>query len=350
MRRLVIQAVLMAIAVAGCGEPMKPTPPTGSCCTPYGSCTVTAAAQCIDGAWTVGFMCVPNTCAKPTGACCRLGGSCTVILAADCAGPWSMFGVCDPNPCPLSPIDMVSIPAGTFTMGSPVSEPGRDSGEAQHQVTLTKAIFVSVHEVTQSEWRRVMGKSQPGFTGDNRPMEMVDWNGCIVYCNKRSAMEGPDSVYARSGSTWSWDQSKTGYRLLTESEWEYACRATSTTAFCNGGITNINCSPLDPNLDRVGWYCGNAWSGTPDVGSKDANTWGLHDMHGSVFEWCWDWYADYPGHPVTDPTGPALGTSRVIRGGSWYWDAWYCRSAFRSGASPGYLSPGLGFRLARTAP
>jgi formylglycine-generating enzyme required for sulfatase activity len=143
--------------------------------------------------------------------------------------------------------------------------------------------------------------------------------------------------------------SETWCRLLTEAEWEYACRATSTTAFCNGAITNTVCSPLDSNLDQVGWYCGNASNMTHDVGGKTANAWGLKDMHGIVWKWCWDWWGTYPTSPLMGPTGPASGSSRVKRGGSWYDCARYCRSANRGYYNPEYAYNGIGLRLSTTA-
>jgi len=144
-----------------------------------------------------------------------------------------------------------------------------------------------------------------------------------------------------------------GYRLLAEAAWEYAARATSTTAFCNGDITNIDCSPVDPNLDQVGWYCGNASSTTHDVGGKAANLWGLNDMHGNVSEWCWDRAGTYGGD-VADPAGPESGSTRVVRGGSWSDEqqARMCRSASRGLVSgvPDTTCNWIGLRLARTVP
>jgi len=284
----------------------------------------------------------------PPGACCAANGTCAVTLQAACTAPstWTMFGVCNPNPCTQG---MILVPVGPFTMGSPTSEPGRGSGEIQHQVTLTKSFYMSDHEVTQSEWRSVMGTSPSSFTGDNLPVESVGWLDCIDYCNRRSAREGLDSVYTRTGTTVTWDQSKNGYRLPTEAEWEYACRAGQPTAFWNGAITNTRCSPVDPNLNLVGWYCGNAGSTTHAVKGKLANGSGLYDMHGNVWEWCWDWYQAYSG-AVTNPTGPASGSYRVRRGGGWGDYALYCRSAYRGGYTPNSTSYDLGLRLSRTAP
>jgi len=138
------------------------------------------------------------------------------------------------------------------------------------------------------------------------------------------------------------------YRLPTEAEWEYAARAGTTTAFYNGGITNsgYNCNS-DPNLDKIGWYCGNASNKTHAVKGKDANSWGLYDMSGNVWEWAWDWYGSYGGD-VTDPVGPSSGSYRVTRGGRWYSVARTCRSANRDDRSPGNRGYNLGIRLSRS--
>ena len=254
----------------------------------------------------------------------------------------------------------VLLPPGTFTMGSPADEPGRDPDETPHLVTLTKAVYVATHEVTQSEWQSVMGWNESFFPGENRPVEWVTWFDCVSYCNQRSTQDGYTPAYSITDAAYSgphivaatvtWDQAADGYRLLTEAEWEYACRAGSQTAFCNGEITNAECSPLDPNLDLVGWYCGNASSATHDVGGKAGNAWGLQDIHGNVQNWCWDWHASYPAEPVTDPIGPPSGSYRVYRGGSWYEYARHCRSAARFAYFPLSRYDYLGLRLARTAP
>ncbi len=253
------------------------------------------------------------------------------------------------------PEGFVHIQPGTFTMGSPGDEPGRDSDETQHQVTVTKAFYISDHEVTQAEWEAVMGWNDSYFSGDSRPVEQVTWFDCIDFCNKKSQSEGLTPAYTLTSASYSgdhitsatvtWNQNANGYRLPTEAEWEYACRAGSTTAFCNGAITELYCG-IDPNLTMVGWYCG---SETNVVMGKSPNAWNLFDMHGSVFEWCWDWYGSYSG-PDTDPTGPASGSFRVLRGGSWDNYARYCRSAYRYSNPPGDWLYSVGFRLSRTAP
>jgi formylglycine-generating enzyme required for sulfatase activity len=186
----------------------------------------------------------------------------------------------------------------------------------------------------------------------------MTWYDAAIYCNHLSTLGGCDLAYTITvtsadgdhvtSAAVTWNRSTNGYRLLTEAEWEYACRAGSTGAFCNGGISGTDCA--DVNLDLVGWYCGNASDTTHDVGGKAANAWGLHDMHGNVYEWCWDWYGDYdyPG-PVTDPVGPSSGEYRNWRGGGFRQAAQYCRSAFRNPGIPGSRGPGVGLRVARTA-
>ena len=221
------------------------------------------------------------------------------------------------------------ISAGTFTMGSPTDELGRWNDETQHEVTLTKSFYMQTTEVTQGQWRAVMGSNPSDFSdcGDDCPVETVSWDDVQEFIEKLNQMEGTDK-----------------YRLPTEAEWEYASRAGSTTAFANGEITNIDCD--DPNLDQMAWYCGNADITTHPVAQKDPNDWGLYDMHGNVWEWCEDWYGAYSG-PVTDPTGPSSGTIRVLRGGSWDFNAMYCRSASRYGLKPDNRSYDIGFRVAR---
>ncbi|MHC6202281.1 SUMF1/EgtB/PvdO family nonheme iron enzyme [Breznakiellaceae bacterium SP9] len=217
---------------------------------------------------------------------------------------------------PNIPADMVRIPAGTFTMGSPTSEPSRISDEVQHSVTISKAFYMGKYEVTQKEWVSVMGSNPSGFKGDNLPVECVSWFDVIDYCNKRSVKEGLTQAYTRNGDTVTWNRNANGYRLPTEAEWEYACRAGTATPFSTG--SNITTSQANYNGDYP--YNGNSkgtYRGeTTPVGSFAPNNWGLYDMHGNVLEWCWDWYGDYSSSSQTDPMGAASVSDRVWRGGS----------------------------------
>jgi formylglycine-generating enzyme required for sulfatase activity len=282
------------------------------------------------------------------------------ILAAVIAGCGKDEGTEKPQntaPTAWPPEGFVLVQPNTFTMGSPADELCRFSNETQHQVTLTHSFYVSTTEVTQAQWQAAMGWNESYFPGANLPVEQVTWFDAAKYSNERSAGEGLTPAYTITGATYSgnhisgatvtWNQSANGYRLLTEAEWEYACRAGSTTAFCNGGISQCKCES-ESHLTQVGWYCGNSGNRTHDVGTKSPTAWGIYDMHGNVWEWCWDWWGYYGG-PVTNPTGPSSGSYRVVRGGSWNYNARICRSALRNGSLPDSLNGYLGFRLARTA-
>ena len=253
----------------------------------------------------------------------------------------------------------VLIPAGTFMMGSPSDELGRDNDESQHQVTLSKGFYVQTTEVTVGQWRTFIQETDfrtdaetkggawiwtgkkwekkagyywdnPGFSqGEDNPVTCLSWNDVQEFIRWLSRKEG-----------------KT-YRLPTEAEWEHACRAGSTTAFSSGGITELKCGH-DPNLDAMGWYCGNSGKKTHPVAQKNPNAWGLYDMHGNVWEWCQDWYEqNYPSGQVTDPKGPSSGKYRVFRGGGWDHFARYCRSADRHWDYPDFRFLDIGFRVAR---
>lgn len=367
MKGLVILGLALIVAFAGCQRDDGPTPPvpTGSCCTVSGSCTVTTVAVCT-GTWTQARVCEPNPCTQPVGACCALSGTCAVVTQADCAlpGAWTALATCEPNPCPQAPPpDMVLIPAGMFTMGSPEGEPGRHPAEieTQHQVTLTRAFYICSHEVTQAEWHVVMEARPSYFAGDDRPVEQVSWFDCVEYCNRRSMRENLDSVYTlrsveRSGGHITnaivlWDREAGGYRLPTESEWEYACRAGTTTAFSNGQITagGYDCA-VDRVLDLVGWYCSNSSDSTHAVGGKAANAWGLTDMHGNVREWCWDRFGNYPTGAVLDPAGPSWGDYRILRGGSYRSIVRNCRSADRAFGGPTDGGAIIGLRVVMAVP
>jgi len=230
---------------------------------------------------------------------------------------------------------LVLIPAGTFTMGSPASEKYRRDNETQHQVTLTKPFYMGRTEVTQGQWKKVMG-TEPWKREyyvpkkkDDYPAVYVSWDDAGEFCKKLSSMEGKV------------------YRLPTEAEWEYACRGGTTTAFSFG------------NDDSAQWVVSKyAWWGRfePNGNAKDEvyalgvaqkwpNPFGLHDMHGNVWEWCSDWYGAYPSDPLTDPRGPDSGAFRVSRGGCWSNALGYLRCAFRSDYAPEYRDDNYGFRL-----
>ena len=260
----------------------------------------------------------------------------------------------------------VKIPAGTFTMGSPSSEPGRNSNEGpQHKVTLTRGFYLWKYEVTQGEFQALMGRSPSHFNscGSSCAVEQVSWHESLAFCNALSKKNGlPEcfsctgtgrsvncslkSAYAGNGGN---DYYKCkGYRLPTETEWEYAYRAGTTTAYYNGPCTQP--TGKDPNLEKIGWYRENSGSRTHPVGNKAPNAWGLYDMAGNVWEWVWDRYGSYSGGAATDPVGPSSGSYRVFRGGGWYDYAKGCHAAFRNFVGPGNHSKGLGLRLCRSAP
>jgi len=264
---------------------------------------------------------------------------------------------------PASSAGYVRIEPGTFRMGSSEGEKGRGSDETQHEVELTYAFMMKATEVTQGEWRALMGSNPSHFDscGTRCPVEQVSWYEAVAYANAVSKEQGVERCYkdgsqdydgssARGKKTPSWPKglSCEGYRLPTEAEWEYAARAGTTTAFHTGRITQP--TGRDPNLNRAGWYDENSGSKTHPVGQKAANAWGLYDMHGNVYEWVWDWYDDYGSGKQTDPVGPSSGTLRVRRGGSWYYGAGFCRSAVPNASTPGYRDDVLGFRLSRSIP
>jgi formylglycine-generating enzyme required for sulfatase activity len=232
-------------------------------------------------------------------------------------------------------------------MGSPANEPERDDGEIQHQVTVS-TFYMGKYEITQKEWREVMGNNPSHFQGDNLPVEKVSWDDAVEYCNKRSQREGLAPAYTEKRRKVSWNRNANGYRLPTEAEWEYACRAGTSGPFNTGNNITTGQANYDGNAPYNNNAKGTYRKKTVDVGSFASNPWGLYDMHGNVYEWCWDWYGDYTSGAQIDRAGPSTGSNRVMRGGSWYFYARYVRSSYRRYFSPSFRVNYLGFRLVRS--
>ena len=223
------------------------------------------------------------------------------------------------------------IPAGEFMMGSPESDSSAyRHRKPQHKVRITKPFYLGMYEVTQAEYEKVMGKNPSAFSKGGKhaknvsgkdtsgyPVEQVSWDDAVEFCKRLSAQEGKN------------------YRLPTEAEWEYACRAGTTTKWSFSD-------------KRFAWYDEPRLLGsTHPVGAKEANAWGLFDMHGNVCEWCQDRYGEYDSDEAIDPTGPPQGSGRVRRGGCWANNAGGCLSSFRRGTFPSQRAVTLGFRVAR---
>jgi formylglycine-generating enzyme required for sulfatase activity len=238
-----------------------------------------------------------------------------------------------------------------FTMGSPGGEYGRQPDEFQHLVVFTEYVLAASTEVTQAQWNTVMpaGSNPSVHSGADRPVDSVTWLQAIAYCNALSAAHEPPltPAYTISGPSVTWHRDADGWRLPTEAEWEYLCRAGTTTALYNGNLAELNCR-LDANLDAIGWYCGNAGVGTATVEGRTPNSLGLYDMSGNVREWCWDWYGPITDTVILDPTGPDSGYLRVCRGGSWYYRSQDCRSAARGALPPDSADDTVGLRVVRT--
>jgi formylglycine-generating enzyme required for sulfatase activity len=220
------------------------------------------------------------------------------------------------------------IPPGTFLMGSPKDEADRSDDETQHKVTLSKGFYMGIHLVTQEHWQAVMGNNPSNFKGEkNLPVEQVSWEDCQEFIKKLR------------------DKDKKAYRLPSEAEWEYACRAGTTTPFFFGATISTDQANYDGNHIYGNGKKGVYRQKTTPVGSFPANTWGLFDTHGNLWEWCQDWLGDYPQNDVVDPQGPHAGQYRVLRGGSWLYIPQFCRSACRGGNQPGFRINFYGLRV-----
>ena len=266
----------------------------------------------------------------------------------------------DDDTCRTTELWLRLILPGTFTMGSPTTEFGRQSNETQHSVTISKPFYLGVFEMTQKQWQLVTGGTPSEYRGDTRPVEYVSYNdirGLPVGANWPS--HGQVDVDSFLGKI----RARTALNLdfPTEAQWEYACRAGTTTALNNG--KDLENTLQDPAMAEVGRYNYNSGkSGSSDgkggysyhtkVGMYRANAWGLYDMHGNVWEWCLDWYGNYATGAQTDPSGAASGSHRVLRGGGWRHDAQYCRSAYRGHDNPSWRGSSfqdVGFRLCCSA-
>jgi formylglycine-generating enzyme required for sulfatase activity len=218
---------------------------------------------------------------------------------------------------------LMPIPAGTFTMGSPSSELGHRSDEPPHRVTLTQPFWIGATGVTQAQYEAVMAANPSRFKGPDLPVDSVTWDESVEFCRKLTERERAAGRLPAGFA----------YALPTEAQREYACRAGTGGAYAG-------------EINEISWYSGNSDEKPHPVAQKQPNAWGLYDMQGNLWEWCSDWYGNYPRSDVTDPTGPAKGDSRVYRGGAWFHSADLCRSAYRYKTDPGFRGSLLGFRIA----
>ena len=251
-----------------------------------------------------------------------------LVSAAAC------FAACTPA---AASGNMARVEGGTFTMGDNTRE---ENAKPEHQVTVG-TFWIGKYEVTQKEWVAVMGSNPSHFQGENLPVDSVLWYDAAAYCNRLSLKEGLTPVYHGGGDSITADWSANGYRLPTEAEWEYAAKggnkAGSAYEYSGGN-----------DARTVGWYEENSDERTHAVGTKAANSLGIYDMSGNVYEWCWDWYEEgYAADPSTNPRGAASGEYRVMRGGSWDGSLGGLRTSYRNGAYPMKPDASIGFRVVR---
>lgn len=258
-----------------------------------------------------------------------------------------------PTPTPW-PDGYVYVPPGSVFVGSPGNELCHQSEEVLHQVNITHGLMVKQYEVTQKEWLSLFGELDLMWEHPNYPMYAMTWYDACAFCNRLSIVSGltpcyyndPDFITVFDGDPpivygpVFWDRDADGFRLPTESEWEFFCRAGHESPY-NNGRRNTECYGVDPNLDPLAWYSGNSNGRPHTIYSKEPNAIGLYHAHGNAGEWCWDYYGEYPEGPVDDPVGPETGDYRVFRGGNFGESPMYCRSAARYSTWPASTNAGL---------
>ena len=250
---------------------------------------------------------------------------------------------------------LIFIKGGSFTMGSPKKERLRGKDEVSHKVTVSD-FYISPYEVSQKDYKAVMGKNPSRHKGNNKPVENVTWYDAIKYCNKLSKKNRLTPVYKISGKTVTWNRSANGYRLLTEAEWEYAARAGKKSIFYTGSQISSDQANyygeypylIEENYSNPDVETGEYRGTTVKVSSFRPNAFGVYNMHGNVSEWCFDYYGAYTSGGKKNPTGPKSGTLRVNRGGGYNDYAKHLRLAYRSVADPDSSDGNLGFRIARS--
>lgn len=296
-----------------------------------------------------------QTASEPTTAPAPTTASTTTAAQTTTAAPAK-----PEKPSSALPAGFVSLPGGTVTLGAPAREAESADNELLHQVTI-RPFAIMKHELTQADYSAVTGANPSEFTGKTLPVERVSWYEALAYCNKRSLAEGRAPAYRVEGSSdpaewgavpkandYAWDRAEcdfdaNGYRLPTEAEWEYACRARTRTPFYAGETLSSAEANIDGRTPYASGSAGEYRGKTVPVGTFAANAFSLHDMSGNVWEWCWDWFGPY--EDGTNPVGAKDGVNRVLRGGSWDTTAGFARSARRGGAPPATRGNDLGIRL-----
>ena len=360
MNRRVVTVIWMLAAAAqwaACSSEREPGTEGGEC---YGNSTCNA-----------GLVCAYKYCVRIPDAYVKTADACLDTAPPDAGrqdGPFVDAAPPDaisPDIPQVKPGAWVTVKKGSFQMGSPSTESCREASgtgrETQHEVFLTRDLEVLSTEVTQGQFQALMGYSPAFFSlcGKDCPVERATWHDAAAYCNALSAQKGKSKCYNCTGTKESITCSQPtayagaklydcpGYRLPTEAEWEYVYRAGTTSAFYNGSI--VSCVGSDSNADKIGWYNMNASVKTHPVGKKAPNAHGIYDMAGNVYEWVNDWYQyDLGSATKKDPSGPATGTTRVVRGGGLGSYARSLRAANRWDITPSSRFPNIGFRCVRT--